>query len=66
MPPFTALGGLGSVDAHSLEEERENGEYSSVENMKKRTGITKTSVEALRNHGCLAGMEESDQLSLFG
>ncbi len=66
LPPFTALGGLGSVDAHSLEEERENGEYSSVENMKKRTGITKTSVEALRNHGCLDGMEESDQLSLFG
>lgn len=34
--------------------------------MKKRTGITKTSVEALRNHGCLDGMDESDQLSLFG
>ena len=66
LPPFTALGGLGSVDAHSLEDERENGEYSSVENMKKRTGITKTSVEALRNHGCLDGMDESDQLSLFG
>lgn len=66
LPPFTALGGLGSVDAHSLEKERENGEYSSVENMKKRTGITKTSVEALKHHGCLDGMDESDQLSLFG
>lgn len=66
LPPFTALGGLGSVDARSLENERENGEYSSVENMKKRTGITKTSVEALKRHGCLAGMDESDQLSLFG
>ena len=66
LPPFTALGGLGGVDAHSLEKERENGAYSSVENLKKRTGITKTSVEALRRHGCLDGMDESDQLSLFG
>ena len=66
LPPFTALGGVGGVDAHSLEKERENGAYSSIENLKKRTGITKTSVEALRRHGCLDGMDESDQLSLFG
>lgn len=65
LPPFTALGGLGSVDAHSLENESKNGVYSSIENIKKRTGITKTSVEALRRHGCLDNMDESDQLSLF-
>ena len=66
LPPFTALGGLGGVDAHAIEQEREHGEFSSVENLKKRTGITKTSVEALRRHGCLDSMDESDQLSLFG
>ncbi len=66
LPPFTALSGLGGVDAHSIEVQRENGEFSSVENLKKRTGITKTSIEALRRHGCLEGMDESDQLSLFG
>ena len=66
LPPFTALGGLGGVDAHSIEAQRENGEFSSIENLKKRTGITKTSIEALRRHGCLEGMDESDQLSLFG
>ncbi|MGM9540792.1 PolC-type DNA polymerase III [Anaerovibrio sp.] len=66
LPPFTALGGLGGVDAHSIEDERKNGAFSSIENLKKRTGITKTSVEALRRHGCLDGMDESDQMSLFG
>ena len=66
LPPFTALGGLGGVDAHSIEAQREDGEFSSIENLKKRTGITKTSIEALRRHGCLEGMDESDQLSLFG
>ena len=33
--------------------------------MRKRTGISKTAIEALRNHGCLEGMEESDQIALF-
>lgn len=66
LPPFTALVGLGAVDAQALEDEEGQGEYSSIENMKRRTGITKTSVEALRKHGCLDGMDESDQLRLFG
>lgn len=66
LPPFTALGGLGGVDARSIEMQREKGKFSSIENLKKRTGITKTSIEALRRHGCLEGLDESDQLSLFG
>ena len=65
LPPFTTLTGLGSVDAHKIEEARKDGEFSSIENMKKRTECNKTSVEALRRHGCLEGMEESDQMSLF-
>ncbi|KHM51760.1 DNA polymerase III subunit alpha [Anaerovibrio lipolyticus] len=65
LPPFTTLTGLGGVDAKSIVEKRKTGPFSSIENLKKRTGITKTSVEALRVHGCLEGMDESDQMSLF-
>lgn len=65
LPPFTTLTGLGGVDAHSIEEKRKTGEFSSIDNLKKRTGITKTSIEALRVHGCLEGMDESDQMTLF-
>ena len=65
LPPFTTLTGLGGVDAKSIVEKRKTGPFSSIENLKKRTGITKTSVEALRVHGCLDGMDESDQMSLF-
>ncbi|MCR5175573.1 MAG: PolC-type DNA polymerase III [Anaerovibrio sp.] len=65
LPPFTTLNGLGGVDAKSIVEKREVGAFTSIENLKKRTGITKTSIEALRVHGCLDGMDESDQLSLF-
>ena len=65
LPPFTTLNGLGGVDAKSIVKKRKAGPFSSIENLKKRTGITKTSIEALRVHGCLNGMDESDQLSLF-
>ncbi|MBP3230893.1 MAG: helix-hairpin-helix domain-containing protein, partial [Anaerovibrio sp.] len=65
LPPFTTLAGLGGVDAKSIVEKRQAGPFSSIENLKKRTGITKTSIEALRGHGCLDGMDDSDQLSLF-
>ena len=65
LPPFTTLNGLGGVDAKSIVKKRKAGPFSSIENLKKRTGITKTSIEALRGHGCLNGMDESDQLSLF-
>ena len=65
LPPFTTLTGLGGVDAKAIVEKRQTGPFSSIENLKKRTGITKTSIEALRVHGCLEGLDESDQMSLF-
>ena len=65
LPPFTSLKGVGGVDAAALVAGREGPAFSSIENMRKRTGISKTAIEALRNHGCLEGMEESDQIALF-
>ncbi|WP_276839802.1 PolC-type DNA polymerase III [Anaerovibrio lipolyticus] len=65
LPPFTTLNGLGAVDARAIVEGRKSGPFLSIENLKKRTGINKTSIEALRTHGCLDGMDESDQMTLF-
>ncbi|MBO6246641.1 MAG: PolC-type DNA polymerase III [Anaerovibrio sp.] len=65
LPPFTTLNGLGAVDARAIVEGRKSGPFLSIENLKKRTGINKTSIEALRTHGCLNGMDESDQMTLF-
>ena len=65
LPPFTSLNGLGASDAAALVEGRKGKPFSSIENMKKRTGISRTTIEALKNHGCLNNMDESDQLSLF-
>ncbi|WP_425438910.1 PolC-type DNA polymerase III [Propionispira arboris] len=64
-PPFAALDGLGSSAAKNIVEARKDGEFSSIDDLKKRTGISKTVVEILREHGCLTGMTESDQMELF-
>ena len=48
-----------------IQNERENGEFISKEDLRKRTKISKTVVETLSNHGSLNNMSEKNQLSLF-
>ena len=65
LPPFTALSGFGASAARSLVEARKDGPFTSIADIKKRTSISKTCIEILRGHGCLEGMNESDQMELF-
>ena len=66
LPPFTSLKGFGAVAAHSVVKSRKEGAFTSVADLKKRTVVSKTNVELLREHGCLEGISESDQMELFG
>ena len=66
LPPFTSLKGFGAVAAHSVVKARKEGAFTSVADLKKRTVVSKTNVELLREHGCLEGISESDQMELFG
>ena len=65
IPPLKSLQGVGENAARSIAAERENGKFLSIEDILSRCKVTKTVIEALRNHGCLEGMSESNQLSLF-
>jgi DNA polymerase-3 subunit alpha (Gram-positive type) len=66
LPPFTALPGLGAAAANNIVEAREKvGEFLSVEDLKFKAGISKSVIEILANHGCLDGLEQSSQLTLF-
>lgn len=65
IPPFRAIDGLGDVVAKKIVEEREKGEYISIEDLQKRAKISSTLIEKMRSMGILDGMEESSQLSLF-
>ena len=65
LPPLASLGGVGASAARSIVEARKDGVFTSIEDIKKRTGISKTCIDALQAHGCLSGFDESDQMELF-
>ncbi|UPA29421.1 PolC-type DNA polymerase III [Terrisporobacter glycolicus] len=65
LPPMIALQGVGENAAIHIQQERENGEFISKEDLRKRTKISKTVIETLTNHGSLDNMSDKNQLSLF-
>ncbi|MFA9558046.1 PolC-type DNA polymerase III [Evansella sp. AB-rgal1] len=65
IPPFNALTGVGTNAAINIEKAKENGEFLSKEDLQKRSKISKTVLETLDDHGCLEGLPDSNQLSLF-
>ena len=64
-PPFTVIDGLGLSAAESVVKAREDGEFISKEDLKKRTSLSETNINDLSDAGALDGMGEKDQLSLF-
>lgn len=65
LPPLKGLDGVGENAARKIVGEREIARFISIQDMIERTKVTKTVIEALRNHGCLEGLPQSNQLSLF-
>ena len=63
--PINSIAGIGDNAAKSIASARENGEFISKEDLRLRARVGKAIVEALTNHGCLEGMSETNQLSLF-
>lgn len=56
---------MGETAARNIVEQREKGKFISVEDLMNRTKVSKPVVEALRNHGCLDDIPDTNQLSLF-
>lgn len=65
LPPLNALPGLGENAAKAIMAEREKGEFKNVEDLRLRTGSTKSVIEILEENGCFDGMSASNQVSLF-
>jgi DNA polymerase-3 subunit alpha (Gram-positive type) len=66
LPPLGGVQGVGEVAACHIVAAREQGEFSSIEDLKNRAAISKSTIEALRACGCLNGMAETAQIELFG
>jgi len=65
LPPLSSLQGLGVNVAHSLVATRQSGPFSSLEDIKTRAHASKTVIDILKTHGCVANLPESDQMALF-
>lgn len=64
IPPFIALDGMGDVAAKKIVEERNKGEFVSIEDLQMRGKVSQTLIDKLRGLGALDDMPESSQLSL--
>ncbi len=64
-PPLNSIPGLGSVAAEGIDEAKKEGKFMSIDDMRIKSKIGKTVVELLQKAGCLTGMSQSNQVSLF-
>ncbi len=63
--PFRALDGLGENVADAIVKARKGGPFISIEDLRERGKVNTSSLEKLKELGCLDNMSESNQLSLF-
>ena len=63
IPPFLAIPGLGDVVAEKIYQEARESEFISVEDLKERTGASKTVIEELTNSGCIDNLSNTNQLT---
>ena len=62
---LSSIDGVSEAAAKSIVAARDAGKFSSVEDLRSRAGLNKTVITALKEHGCLDGLQESNQMTLF-
>jgi DNA polymerase III subunit alpha, Gram-positive type len=65
LPPLGSLQGVGTNAAQNIVNTRQDSNYISMDDLRERAKVSKTVIEIMKNHGCLSGIPESNQLSLF-
>lgn len=65
LPPLISLQGLGTAAADNIVNARREKSFTSREDLRVRAKLSKTVMECLDNHGCLRGLPEDDQITLF-
>ena len=64
-PPLNSVAGMGGIAAKSIQEAREKGEFISKQDIKKRAKVGDATIALLEKFGCVEGMSETNQVSLF-
>lgn len=63
VPPLNAFPGVGTGAAEAIDEAKKDGEFLSKEDLKNRSGITKTTIDILAGYGVLDMLPDSSQIS---
>ena len=65
-PPLIAISGLGEAAAYELAEQREKTQFISIDDISASCrGVSKTTLDKLKNLGALRDLPDSSQMSLF-
>ena len=64
-PPLNSIAGLGNIAADSLYNAAQEEPFECIDDMQARAKIGKSMTELLEKFGCLKGMTQSNQMSLF-
>ena len=64
-PPLNSIPGLGTVAAEGIQKAREEEEFMCIDDLQARAKVGKSVTELLSKFGCLEGMTQSNQMSLF-
>jgi DNA polymerase-3 subunit alpha (Gram-positive type) len=65
LPPLGSLQGVGANAAQNIVNTRQESSFLSMDELRERAKVSKTVIEIMKEHGCLNGLPESNQLSLF-
>ncbi len=64
-PSLNSLGGVGDNAALSIVEARKKGTFMSVEDLRLSSKVGKQIIETLKSYGCLDGMPDTSQMTIF-
>ena len=62
---LSSIDGVSEAQAKAIVAARDEGKFLSIDDLKARAGLNKTTVAALQSHGCLNGLQETNQFTLF-
>ena len=62
MPSLSSIDGMGEKAAEAVKEATKDGPYTSLEDFRNRTKVSKTIIDKMVEFGILSGLPESDQL----
>lgn len=65
LPPLSAVDNVSKQMAQSIVQEREKGNFLSVEDLKRRTKINNKALEFLADNNLLDGLQQKNQISIF-